>query len=295
MKVHIALLLVALAYGANYSIAKTVMPPVNPFAIMFCRVVGAGVLFWIFHRFTVNEKVKSAKDYGHLAICALFGVAINQMMFFKGLSLTNPINASVIMTTAPIMVLVASSILLKERLTLTKIIGILLGAIGALLLIGGTSFQFSSDTALGDFCILLNAASYATYLVIVKPLMKKYSAFTIIKWIFLFGFVMTFPFCWPEFQATDWQSLDSNVIWGIVFIVLAPTFLAYLLNAWTLQYVNPSVVGAYIYLQPILATIFATFMGQATLTPEKIAFAALIFVGVYLVTARKTPKSSITA
>ena len=292
MKVHLALFAVALIYGANYSIAKTVMPPLDPFGIIFCRVLGAGILFWVLHALSDKQKISQAKDYAYLALCGFFGVAANQMLFFKGLSMTDPINAAVIMTISPILVLVTSAILIKEKLTFQKGLGSIIGGIGAILLIGGVSFQFSSDTAMGDLCILFNATSYAIYLVIVKPMMKKYSSLTVVKWIFSFGFLMILPFCWPEFNAIQWQDLDAKTIQGLAFIVLGTTFLAYLLNAWALQYVNPSIVGIYIYLQPIIATCFSVYMKQGELTQEKVMFTLIIFSGVYLVIK---PNKKVTA
>lgn len=286
LKVHGALFTVALIYGANYSVAKAVMTTLPPFAIILCRIAGAGLLFWLLHAFTVKEQIKSKRDFVHLAICALFGVAINQMMFFKGLSMTGPINASVIMVFSPILVLIASAFILKERITSVKILGILLGSLGAFMLIGGTAFKFATDTAFGDFLILINASSYALYLVLVKPLMKKYNALTITKWVFLFGFIFAAPFCIGEFNAVAWSSISLNLFLGLGFIVLFTTFTAYLLNAWSLSVVNPSIVGAYIYLQPIIASIFALSFGQDQLSFEKICFGILIFVGVFLVSKK---------
>lgn len=286
-RIHGALFTVALIYGANYSVAKEVMNTLPPFAIILCRVAGAGILFWILHHLTVKESIKSWRDFLHLAICGLFGVAINQMMFFKGLSLTGPINASSIMVCSPILVLVASAFILKERITLYKALGIVFGSVGAFMLIGGTDFEFASETAFGDLLILINASSYALYLVLVKPLMKKYNALTITKWIFFFGFLLTFPFCFGEFSSVAWSDLALPVLLGLGFIVLFTTFTAYLLNAWSLRYVNPSIVGAYIYLQPIIASIFALSFGQDKLSLEKIAFGSLIFIGVYLVSKKK--------
>ncbi|MGB0522779.1 MAG: DMT family transporter [Flammeovirgaceae bacterium] len=285
-KVHGALFTVALIYGANYSVAKAVMDTLPPFAIIMARVAGAGLLFWLLHATTIKESIRSKKDYLHLAVCGLFGVAINQMMFFKGLSLTGPINASVIMVSSPILVLIASSFILKEKITILKALGVLSGSLGAFMLIGGTEFKFATETAFGDLLILINASSYALYLVLVKPLMRKYNALTITKWIFFFGLLFTSPFCLPEFVDVSWQQVSLMAFLGLGFIVLFTTFTAYLLNAWSLRFVNPSIVGAYIYLQPILASIFALSLGQDQLSLEKVSFGLLIFIGVFLVSKK---------
>ena len=185
LKAHIALFIVQLMYGANYVIAKGLMPNIiGPNGFILVRVAGAVALFWGILAFK-NEKV-ALKDLGRLAICAVFGVALNQLMFFNGLMLTSPINASVMMTTTPILVLLFSVIILKEKIIPIQLVGVLIGAVASVVFIllnsGG---GYASDT--GDIFILINATSYSFYLVLVKPLMKKYKPLTVISWVFTFG------------------------------------------------------------------------------------------------------------
>ena len=181
---HLALFCANLIYGINYSVAKDVMGQyVQPFGFILSRVIGATLLFWLAHSLFYSEKVDK-KDLPKLFLLGLFGVAVNQLLFFKGLDLTTPINASIIMTSNPILVLIAANFLLKERLTLSKIFGILLGLTGALtLLFVKSDFSFGSQTWKGDLMVFLNAASYGVYLVMVKPLMQKYKPITVIKWV----------------------------------------------------------------------------------------------------------------
>ncbi len=263
------------------------MNALPPFALVFVRIFVAGSLFWILHSLTLKEKIESKKDFGRLVICGLFGVSINQIMFLYGLSLTSPINSSVIMTTTPILVLIISSILIGEKITIQKGLGVLLGGLGAIMLIGGLNFEFSSSNSKGDLFILINAISYGLYLVSVKPLMKKYQTLTVVKWIFLFGFFIALPFTWQDFASVSWSELSWETWASLSFVVLGATFSVYILNGWALQYVNPSVVGVYIYVQPLLATAIALYFGQGELTLAKVGFAGLIFMGVFLVIRRK--------
>jgi drug/metabolite transporter (DMT)-like permease len=287
-KLHSALFIVALIYGANYSIAKVVMPQyIGPFGVIFIRVLMATAIYWFIAALMTREKIKTRREYFQLAGLSLFGVTINQLMFFKGLSYTNPISASVIMTSSPIVVLVVSYFILKERITTNKLIGIAMGAIGAVLLIGIEGFSISNETFMGNLFILVNATSFSIYLVLVKPMMYRYKAITIIKWVFLFGSVIVLPFGIGEFMVIDWPSLPVNAWASLGYIVLATTFIAYLLNTWALNYVSPSVVGYYIYLQPVFSTFIAiTFRGD-DLTVNQVIYAALIFIGVYLVSVRR--------
>ena len=285
LQAHLALLLVNLIYGANYSIAKQVMPGyVQPFAFVIMRVGGALILFWIVSALFIKEKVET-KDFPRLAILAVCGVACNQLLFLKGLSITTPINASIIMISNPIVVLIIASVVLRERISLNKIAGIVFGISGALLMLTfNKDFSFGSDTISGDMMILVNSISWACYVVLVKPLMMKYNTFTIVKWVFLFGFCYVLPFGFSQFKAVDWQTMPMEIWYDIIFVVVGTTFFAYILNTYALRALSPSVVSIYIYLQPFLATLFAIYYyHNDTLDARKILAAVLIIIGVFLV------------
>lgn len=252
---HIALFLVNLIYGLNYVVAKGLMPAViGPSGFILLRVLGAGLLLWLL-RALRPERVQWA-DAGRMVLCAVFGVALNQLMFFHGLMRTSPVNASIIMVATPILVLVLSGLLIGERITWMKTIGIALGAIGALALIflKGPGAN-SGATMLGDVFILINAASYGVYLVLVKPLMARYSAVTVMAWCFFLGSLLVLPFGWSELSVVEWSELSRASIAAMVFVVVMVTFVAYLLNTWALGRVSPTVVGTYIYLQPLMAVV----------------------------------------
>ncbi|MEO6903600.1 MAG: DMT family transporter [Bacteroidia bacterium] len=283
-KAHLAILFANFIYGANYSIAKEAMPAyIQPFAFVFLRVSGALILFWMVGTFFIKEKVDK-KDFPRLALLGIFGVAINQLLFLKGLSLTTPINASIIMISNPIVVLILAAIALKEKIAANKVIGIALGIVGALLLLlFNKTFSFGSATIKGDLMILINAVSWAFYIVLVKPLLKKYNTFTIVKWVFLFGFFYILPFSYPEIKAVNWAGITPTIWWCIFFVVIVTTFIAYLLNTYALRALSPSVVSIYIYLQPFLATVIAVIFGKDELDLRKVFSALLIITGVYLV------------
>jgi drug/metabolite transporter (DMT)-like permease len=288
---HAAILGANIIYGLNYSIAKDVMPEfIQPFGFIFCRVSGALLLFWMFSQFAVKEKV-AQKDLALLAVCGGFGVAANQLMFFYGLNLTSPINAAIILTCNPILVLIISAVVIKERITSRKIIGIGLGLTGAagLILFNGAA-SLSSDGFIGDLFVFLNATSYAIYLVLVKPLMNKYKPMTVIKWVFFFGFIYVLPFGWNQFHEIDWSGFTPNIWGAFVFVVVGTTFLAYLFNIFGLRELSPSVVSIYIYSQPLIASIMAIALQKDELSYEKIIAALFIFSGVYLVSTKKSAK-----
>jgi drug/metabolite transporter (DMT)-like permease len=289
VKVHLALTTVAILYSANYSIAKAVTPAyILPFGLVGLRVISGSFLFWLLQSLTVSkgdhsQQITSPKDYLLLLACGLCGISINQLMFIKGLSLTTPINASLLITSTPILVSVISAIVLKEKITAIKALGLFLGATGTVLLLAGKDFSFSSRTLSGDVILLISTVFFGTYLILVKPLSAKYKALTITKWAFLFGLLPVLPFSIGPIAQVNWYSLPASIWLALAFVILGATFLAYLLNNWTLQHVTPSVVGIYIYLQPLLASFIAMGLGKDTLTIDKVLLGGMILLGVYLV------------
>ncbi|HET6225215.1 MAG TPA: DMT family transporter [Bacteroidia bacterium] len=288
LQAHIAILLANIIYGANYSIAKEVMPLyIKPFAFVLLRIGGALIMFLMVSTFIIKEKVDK-KDLPRIALLGVCGVAINQLMFLKGLSLTTPINASIIMISNPIAVLLFAAIALKERMSINKIAGIALGIAGALLLLlFNKTFSFGSETITGDMMVLINSLSWACYVVLAKPLMKKYNTFTVVKWVFIFGFIYVFPFGYSEIKEVEWQTIPPMGWACISFVVIATTFLAYIFNTFALKALSPSVVSIYIYLQPFIATLIAVIFGKDELDARKIISALMIISGVYLVSLQK--------
>ncbi|MEZ4721479.1 MAG: DMT family transporter [Flavobacteriales bacterium] len=290
---HLALLVVGIFYAVNYIVAKGIMPTyVGPSGFIFYRVFGATILFWIVHRFMSNEKI-DRKDFPKFIQCALFGVAMNQLFFFNGLSLTSPLNSSVIMTSNPILVLLASAVILKEAVTPAKVVGVSMGIVGALMLIilpaaiGGDELDWGHGNPLGDFMILINSLSYGIYLISVKPLMAKYEAMTVIKWVFTFGCVMVFPFGYDQALKVDWQNMPTEIFWGVIYVIVGVSFLVYFLNLFAMKTLSPTIVSSYIYLQPVLAGSLSLMLGMEKLHWIQVVAAILIFSGVYLVSIRR--------
>ena len=284
---HISLFVANLIYAINYTFAKDVMPDfIQPSEFILLRVTGAVTLFSLFYFLFVNEKVEK-KDVIRLAICGIFGVAINQLLFFKGLNLTTPINAAIIMTINPVLVIIMSALILFEKINLRKGIGIALGLIGASnLILNGGDVSGNTNFMLGNMFVFINAASYGLYLVLVKPLMHKYNPITVMFYVFAFGLFYVLPFGYNELLVVDWASFPTIIIWEVLFVVVFTTVIAYLLNSLALKSLNPSTVSIYIYLQPVLATLFAIFRGSDSLDKIKIISAIIVFVGVYLVSVR---------
>ncbi len=283
----LAATLVSIIYGVTFTIAKDVMPKyLEPFGFISLRVGGSVLLFWLVSFFGPKEKIAMG-DFPRIIAAAFFGVALNMLTFFKGLSYTSPIMGAVLMVTTPMIVLILSSIIMKERMQKRKVFGIVLGLAGTItLILYGKSMVNAPNATLGNLLVFINAISYGFYLIIVKKLMDKYNAFTFVKWIYTVGFLMVLPFGWSEFSAVNWTAIPNDIFWKIGFVVIFSTFLTYLLNLISMRELKPTTVAVFIYLQPLFATIFAVSLGKDELSWVKLLSAVLIFAGVYLVTMK---------
>lgn len=303
LKAHLALFMVNTLYGASHVLAKGVMPTyLSPNVFILFRALGATLLFWVVKSFYPREKV-DRKDLFLLASCGIFGVAINQLFFFHGLNLSSSINSGIIMTVNPILVVILSFFILHEKITWTKSIGITLGAVGAILLTlkAGTG---KGDSTLGDLFLFINAVSYAIYLVIAKPLMKKYSPLTVITYVFTFGlaFILIYPPTSTELFAAGLSDIPFAIWMKIIYVIIGVTFLTYLLTMYGLKYLSASVSSVYIYLQPVLVMFFAFFLSwigvaddySHTITLEKIVYMLIIFTGVYITSSSEKIKGVVS-
>ena len=290
-KAHLALLGANVIYGANYVIAKGIMPDkISPNAVVFIRLACCTFLFWLIKFLFVKEQIKS-RDLLRLALCGLLGAAANQLLFFHGINLTSPIDASIIMTITPVIVLIFSLFILKESITKPKILGISIGGIGAILLILYGNKAIGTSSFLGNLFVFLNACSYGLYLVVAKTLMKKYHTITVISWVFLFGFIYVFPFGINDVLTTNFEAFTLNTYLVLGYIVLFTTFFAYLFNVYALNYLSPSVNSSYVYLQPAVSFVIVSISAYVFLNNDyaqdinliKIVSCLLIILGVYII------------
>lgn len=285
----IAAFLVQLFYGITFTFASDVIKGgyIKPFGFILLRVLGAAALFWIFSFLAPKEKI-ARKDYFTFFLASVFGIALNMLTFFKGLEYTTPIHASVIMVVVPIIVLLLSAIFLKEKIIPRKIFGIILGLSGAVVLtVYGKSAKGSENILLGNLLVFINAASYSIYIIIIKKLTDKYHPLTFIRWLFLFGSILVFPFGFSELQAVVWDSFSLYIAFATIFVIIGATFATYLLNPLALRELRASTVSTFLYIQPVIAGIFAIIMGSDSLNFVKVMAALLIFAGVYLVSINK--------
>lgn len=288
IKAHFYLTIVAFIYGANYTVAKLVLDDnyLSPNSLTLLRVTTGVILFSFFHAIFIKEKIDK-EDLPRFVLCALTGVVINQLLFNGGLKLTTHINAALLATTIPVATFVAGYFILKEKITRKQLIGVFLGVLGVVFLtLYGKKFVYEKSGFLGDVMIFINACSFGTFFVLVKTLMHKYHPITVTKWIFIIGFFFVLPFGFHELKNTPMNDFTLHTWMAIGYVLFCTTFLAYLLNTSALKLVGASTVSIYVYMQPVIATAIALWLGKDELTIVKATAGLMIFSGVFLVSKK---------
>lgn len=288
---HLALFFVQLMFGSAPVFGKFALQTFSPYSIVGFRVGGAALAFYFLQRFRGSLALEDRKDYLYFAFFAFFGIILNQLLFFKGLSLTTATNTSLIAVTIPIFAIIISTLLGNDFLSWRKVLGIVIAACGVMTLINPFKADFSAATFFGDMLVLLNSLSYAFYVAISKKLISKHGALKSIAWIFIFGSIVNVPVGLYFLQQIEITQI-SWFAWTMVgCLVLFPTILAYFWNTWALSKVEPSVVVVYVYLQPLIGFLSAVIFLGETLSFRPVISALLIFIGVFLVTRQKpTPQ-----
>lgn len=278
-------------WGLMAPISKMVLNVgvISSFVLTDFRVFGAAIVFWIASIFTPKEKV-TPNDMLHLFFASLLAIVFNQGSYIVGVGLTSPIDASVITTSTPILTMIIAAIYLKEPITGKKVIGIMLGAAGALLLIlsGQQGTGNAGGNVWGDLLCLSAQLSFSLYIVLYKGLISRYSPITIMKWMFTYAAICLVPFSYDLLLHVDWQGISWNIIGGIAYIVLCGTFITYLLVPIGQRILRPTVACMYNYVQPIVASTAALLWGIGEFTVMKAVAVALVFVGVFVVTRSKS-------
>ncbi|MDR1274261.1 MAG: DMT family transporter [Odoribacteraceae bacterium] len=290
---HAAIFVTNILFGLNISVSKTLLSGwISPAGLTFARMAFGAVAFWALSCFVKRERV-NGRDMFTLFICALLGIAVNQTFFIFGLERTSPIDAGLIATLNPMLVMLIAAMILKEPITWKKAGGVLVGACGALLIIwqsathGGTE---EGASLAGNLFCLLSVVAYCVYLVISRPIAQRYSSVTLMKWMFLFATVMLFPFSLGDLGNAPIFSGQATreALFSLFYVLAGATFLAYLFIPIALKRIRPTTISMYNYLQPIVAGIAAIIVGQSVLTWDKPVATILIFAGVYFVTQSKS-------
>lgn len=276
-------------YGINHTVAKGVMPEyTGAFGFIFLRTGGAALLFWISSLFIKSEKIEK-KDWKTLLLAAVLGAVINMLSFFKGLELSTPINSSILVTITPIIVVIFSALLLKERIHFVKIAGIAMGLVGAIgLVIYGNEIRTDApNIPLGNGLFIINATAYGLYLIVIKKMMDTYQPITVLKWVFTIAFLINIPITYSDFSQINWD-MPGSIVASIVFVILGTTYMTYLFNGFALTKLKASSVSAFVYVQPLIGILVAIISGQDHLSLTKAAAATLVLLGVYFATKKQT-------
>lgn len=288
---HIALLAVQVMFGSFPVVGKLALQAFPSGGIVAFRVGSAALAFLVLQLITGSLKLERRKDYWLMAIYALFGVILNQILSVTGLSLTTATNSALLAVMMPVFIPIISTVFGFDRINWRKAMGIIIAASGVVYLINPAQASFSAENTLGDLMIVANGFCYAAYISVSKDVITRNGALRSITWLFLFGSVICVPFGAVQLINFDFAAVPVSAWLALCSLVLFSTISAYYLNAWALARVEPSVVAIYIYLQPLIGFALAVIFLGEHFTVRAIAAGLLIFTGVFLVTKRKMSKA----
>ncbi len=279
-----------LLWGLMAPIGKSALSEFSALSVTTFRMVGAAACFWLLSLFCKQEHVDH-RDLLKMFFAALFALVFNQGVFIFGLSLTSPIDASIVTTTLPIVTMIVAAIYLKEPITNKKVLGIFVGAMGALILIiSSQSAGAGNGSMMGDLLCLVAQISFSIYLTVFKGLSQRYSPITLNKWMFVYASMCYIPFSYGDITSIQWAEISTTALWQVGYVVIGGTFLAYICIMAAQRILRPTVVSMYNYMQPIVASIAAIIMSLAVFNLQKGIAIALVFLGVYIVTQSKSRK-----
>lgn len=281
-----ALVTVQVLFGILPVAAQAVLPETGPWALLALRTVGAAAVLWSLQRLLATRRVRLREDGLKVAGLALLGVVFNQGLFILGLQYTTAINAALLITTIPVFTYAIAVVTGREALGPRRAAGILLALLGALYVIGLSGYEAGAEHVLGDILVVTNCVSFAAFLVFSKPYTERYDPLSLTAWVFVFGSLVFLPIGFATGLADIVPALPTRVWWTLLFIVLGPSVLTYLLNAVALRQVPSSTVAVFIYLQPITTSI-AAYLWLGDLPSPRLAPAALlVFAGIWLVSRK---------
>ena len=288
LKGHLLALTANVMWGLMSPIGKSAMNEFSALSVTTFRMVGAAAAFWMLSLFCKREHVNH-RDLLKIFFASLFALVFNQGVFIFGLSMTSPIDASIVTTTLPIVTMIVAAIYLKEPVTNKKVLGIFIGAMGALILIvGSQSANNGQSNILGDVLCLVAQISFSIYLTVFKGLSQRYSPITINKWMFVYASMCYIPFSYNDISSIQWSAVSATALMQVLYVVICGSFIAYLCIMSAQRMLRPTIVSMYNYMQPIVATIAAIAMGVGSFGWQKGIAIALVFLGVYIVTQSKS-------
>lgn len=285
---HIALAFAAVLWGIMSPMGKTALASgIPPFALAAFRMIGGAVCFWILSLFLPKEKI-TVRDAILFFPAALMGIVLNQGSFIIGLSYTSPVNASIITTTTPIFTMILAAVFLREPITWLKVLGVAMGAGGAVMLITDGVSLGGGSSIKGDLLCLSAQVLFSLYLSLFKGLVQRYNVVTVMKWMFMYAMIVSVPVAYKDIMSIDYASLSLPVILEVLYVVICGTFLAYIFMIYGQQRLRPTLVSMYNYVQPVVATVISLAMGIGTFGWVKGIAVALVFSGVYVVTCSRS-------
>lgn len=289
IKTALALATVNILFGTGYPFVKTVVQYIDPSSWVFVRVsLATFLLVALFHR-RLNLGAGALKKVGWLLLASIFGIMINQVCFVEGLSRTSPAHASIINATIPLQTLLFGRVLLREKIYVSKILGILIGFVGVGILLKLDETGMANPFLQGDILVFVNSTAYSLYLVIARKLLGDVGSIAALTWMSVFGAMGIGLYAGWDVPATQISQLSPKIWLFMLYLIIVPTIVTYSLNLWALKRVEASHAALYVYFQPLVATILSYFMLGDVPGVRFYVSSGFIFFGIFFGTFGRLP------
>lgn len=291
---HLAILLANVGWGILAPVSKAVLlsGAISSLALSGIRISGGALMFflfsWIMPKSMEPRQHIDRSDILKIIVCSILIISLNQGMYIIGVGLTNPVDATIMCSMTPVLTMILAAIFLKFPMTWLKVCGVLMGLAGVYVLVSDSSkSEIAVNPLLGNLLVLGAQLCAAIYYVGFTGIIDKYSPYTLMKWLFIISAFTYVPFCVPEIMQIDFAALTPDIWWSLLFIILVPTFFGYLMIPIAQRSLKPTVVSAYNYLQPVIASIIAVMMSVGDFGWSKVIAFLLIIVGITFVNRSK--------
>lgn len=284
IRAHVALLCCNIVWACDYPFYNLLLGRyIDPLAMVTASLIVAAILSWIPTLWEGCEPIERS-DWGIMLTAALLMGLVRKLMMMFGLSRTSPIDGSIIATIVPLIVLVVSVVARLDKFTFRKVLGLGLGLAGAVAVVLTSNMSSHANSELwGNVMMMCSGVVTAIYMVFLRRMVSKYRITTVLRAIYTISAVVILPLGMNSVIKSDFSDMNTHLWLAAAFVVVVPTYLPNLLLNYSLRYLQPTVSSSYTYIQPVLAVALSVAMGLDRLHADTVLFAAVLFVGVWLV------------
>ncbi len=240
-----------------FPISKVGLLIIEPFTYAFYRYIISAAVLLLIVKLRGHAVPVAKKDYIKIIGLGFLIIPFNQTTFLYGQKLTAAGHGSLLFATVPIWIFIGALFHLRERLVIRRLVGVILGLTGVLIIMSAGAIEIGRDYLVGDAFILVAVIAWAMYSVWGKPLVRKYGAIRVTAYALASGTVMYLPFGLYRAAVFDYSQATLVGWLSVLYMALGTSVAAYVLWYWVLKYMDASRVAVFHNIQPIIASVVA--------------------------------------